>query len=912
MITLDSGQTLSGKAGTATAVTYSIFKDLITTGDSFTPIQGQLVSTTGTLYTSTGGQTLISEIQFANTTASPVTGITLYIISTGASNQLNGGFTIPANGSASYSAGVFRIYDANGLLVSTTSVTLTGDITGSGSGTIATTLATVNANVGSFGTASNVPQFSVNAKGLTTAAVNVPIVIAESAVTNLTTDLAAKQPTGNYITALTGDVTASGPGSVAAALKNTGPGATGPLGSATVAPIITIDAQGRVTALSSTLITPAAIGSPPNARLINTTAPLTGGGDLSADRTLAISAASTSAAGSQSAAQFNTVSNLWYDVTNYGVTISNSGATNTANMNTLIQTTAPAGATFFFPQTGANYPFNGAIVVTKNAQTFAGRGDFSSVLFQGSTTDDLFRVNDGIQNVTFKDLGFWVTVTMSAGAAINTGTVSGQGVVGLQVINCGFQVFGGTWFNGIVMNGTRGGEVALVSYCQMNGFTNWGIGLVGNTSTPATTSALIIDNTTMNGGITSTTGAVAGIYIQQAGAVNISNSDVISCTNNLLVAPITSVSQVVASVYAINSFFDHSHGSCVKLGGTQPITRCKFVSCSFTVTNDASANYSAFEVSNSAANPVTDLDILNCNIQNTFNNTATTNGLLLTGVANVKIIGNNINGWTNGINVTSAGAAGVTRVHIVGNTIGPGSITHTASTTGIILNAGSFAYGLVHISENTFPPTNVFQNANTANITDNSTVGTGTAQTGIKYIANNTGTVVIAPPANYTATAIPLTTVTNVDSRGGLFFPTAVRPSSGRITVYASNAATLQTLTPKLVFGPLNTSADPVLITLPAYSTGTAVLGAGLFICNWELVSATLMFATWEYHNLNNAVTGMTGTTPAAPFIQMQGSPSPGITVSTAAQNNWLGIYFSSATAAAITIRSVKYEVQSQ
>jgi hypothetical protein len=42
-----------------------------------------------------------------------------------------------------------------------------------------------------------------------------------------------------------------------------------------------------------------------NTRAINTTAPLTGGGDLSADRTLAISAASGGAAGSMSAADFS-------------------------------------------------------------------------------------------------------------------------------------------------------------------------------------------------------------------------------------------------------------------------------------------------------------------------------------------------------------------------------------------------------------------------------------------------------------------------------------------------------------------------------------------------------------------------------------------------------------------------------
>lgn len=66
---------------------------------------------------------------------------------------------------------------------------LTGDVTTSGA---AATLATVNGNVGSFGSATQVMTQTVNAKGLTTAAANVSIQIAESQVTNLTTDLAAK------------------------------------------------------------------------------------------------------------------------------------------------------------------------------------------------------------------------------------------------------------------------------------------------------------------------------------------------------------------------------------------------------------------------------------------------------------------------------------------------------------------------------------------------------------------------------------------------------------------------------------------------------------------------------------------------------------------------------------------------
>lgn len=65
----------------------------------------------------------------------------------------------------------------------------TGDITTS-SGTIVTTLATVNTNTGSWGTATAVPQFTVNGKGLITAAANVTITPAVGSVTGLGTGVA--------------------------------------------------------------------------------------------------------------------------------------------------------------------------------------------------------------------------------------------------------------------------------------------------------------------------------------------------------------------------------------------------------------------------------------------------------------------------------------------------------------------------------------------------------------------------------------------------------------------------------------------------------------------------------------------------------------------------------------------------
>lgn len=104
---------------------------------------------------------------------------------------------------------------------------MSGDATYAAGGAL--TLATVNANVGSFGSASSVGTFTVNGKGLITAAANASIAIAQSAVTNLVTDLAAKhddiqiQDSGSNQGAagaattwnFTGDISASVSGSTA-------------------------------------------------------------------------------------------------------------------------------------------------------------------------------------------------------------------------------------------------------------------------------------------------------------------------------------------------------------------------------------------------------------------------------------------------------------------------------------------------------------------------------------------------------------------------------------------------------------------------------------------------------------------------------------------------------------------------
>jgi trimeric autotransporter adhesin len=172
------------------------------------------------------------------------------------------------------------IFVGNGSNIAT-GVPLSGDATLSNTGGL--TLNTVNGNVGSF-TYSNI---TVNAKGLITAASSgtignltdvgtdgITITNGTNAVIGTGTSISQhvadtthngylsstdwntfnnKQPAGNYITALTGDATATGPGSVPITFATVN-GNVGSFGSSTSIPSFTVNAKGLITAASGNVV----------------------------------------------------------------------------------------------------------------------------------------------------------------------------------------------------------------------------------------------------------------------------------------------------------------------------------------------------------------------------------------------------------------------------------------------------------------------------------------------------------------------------------------------------------------------------------------------------------------------------------------------------------------------------------
>lgn len=478
-------------------------------------------------------------------------------------------------------------------------------------------------------------------------------------------------------------------------------------------------------------------------RSISTTLPIAGGGDLSANRTLSISAATTSAAGSLSALDKTKLDNIWIDVTANSTALvlpANSAATNVTNINAVLSA-APNGSTIYFPP--GIYQFNAAWTMPNKMFTFCGRGSnragspataFSEIRIianLGGTFITLPGSGNGWYT-QFRDLTFTAnTADQASGAVIDV-----NGNVGVNIFNCSFQSSGNFFFDVLKYDGGSGSNSAnstVIENCNIQGYKN--IGVRVNSSG----SSLVIANTVIqgqwggSGGTPAAAMAVAGISGGFVGALQINDCDVLGNVNNLILNPVLANSEVAASIFCTNTYFDNSAGSCIKVSGTGATVRCRFDTCSFTTAGTnfttAGTNLSAVELVSTFAYVAggQGIDFVNCNILNTFSTTGTSNGMLISGTADFSVGNCRIAGWTNGVQVTPIGTAGRTQPSLNNNTIGPAG-GYPGNSVGVLFNAGAAAYGPIVLEGNVLE-------GNTTPLTDNSAV----VASSMKVVGQNPG-----------------------------------------------------------------------------------------------------------------------------------------------------------------------------
>lgn len=614
---------------------------------------------------------------------------------------VNGKGLVTAAGNVSI---VIPSTSVTGLTFFATLANLSGDIATAGSG--ATTLPTVNSNVGSFGTASNVAQFTVNAKGLTTAAANVPIAIASGAV--------------------------SGLGALATVSNLTGP----------------VTSTGAATAVTNNAITNAMLAQAPTLTLKGNN---TGGTANVADLTL-----------TQLAAMGIAGLTGWIDVTVASAPVlpANSAATNNANINTILAAAAN-GSTIYFPK--GIYLFSAAWTMpTNKAFTFQGQGSnragspgtaFTEIQLTANLAGTFITLNN-VWYTQFRDLVFTAGATQTAGACIDVANN-----VGTNFFNCAFQSPNTTlapttfWNDVLVGTAANSWNQAVVAQCNMSAFKGRGIYCDGAGSSLVVVNSVIQGNW---GGFTGTpaaNSALACIEGQNVGAMQLIGCDLLGAVNNLLLDP--AVGKVAASVFCTNTYFDNSAGSCFKVAGAGATVRAIFAGCSFTT---AGTNYStpgtglsAVEIGGSFAYGAggQSISLTDCNILNTFATTGTSNGVTYTGTsADTYFTGCKVAGWTNGYNIAASGT-NLTFPKIIGGACGPAG-GYGLNTTGFNIAAGAYK-GLC------------IQNVNAHGNTTALTLGAVTvaaADASLFRITDNTG---INPHGTVTTPGVPTagTTVTN-------------------------------------------------------------------------------------------------------------------------------------------------------
>lgn len=451
---------------------------------------------------------------------------------------------------------------------------------------------------------------------------------------------------------------------------------------------------------------------------------------------------------------------VWLNVTSnpYGtVTTAQTAAQNVTGINAILSG-APAGSTIYFP--GGTYNFNAAWTMPSKQFVFQGQGanlsgGYTILAWTSNVAGDLITIATSQWYTQFRDITFVSAgVTQSAGAVINV-----NGNVATNIYRCTFSATGGGFLfdclSGAGGNGSNSWNTAIVADCVFNNYKNRGIFINSSGSSLIVENCVIQGQWGGTGGTPAAAQAVAGIEGRFVGALQIVATDILGNINNLLMDPVLASSEVCASVFCTNTYFDNAGGSCIKVAGTGATVRAIFAGCSFTTagTNFTTpgTNLSAVEIGGSFAFAAggQSISFTDCNILNTFGTTGTSNGVTYTGTSgDTYFTGCKIAGWTNGFNIAASGT-NLTNVKILGGAVGPAG-GYGANTTGFNVAAGAYK-GLQIL--------NVNAHGNTTNLTLGA-VTVAAADASLFRIQDNTG---INPRGSVTTPGVPTagTTVTN-------------------------------------------------------------------------------------------------------------------------------------------------------
>lgn len=327
------GWRLSGNAGTNPTVNYVGTTDSNEFSIRANAVEGLRIHVTGDV-TAAQNLTVTHDITGSNSRLTGelaveggdiTTNSAIFNLLIGATGRINMGNAAAANwfsGSALFPQGMSgshtRLVDGASAFVAGTGILVSSASNGAVTFTMSNT-----GSAGTYGTAAAIPVFSTDAQGRVTSTADMSVQIAESQVTNLLTDLSSSYSSISGLSSSKADKTttiSAGTGLTGGgdlftnrtiSLGNTG--SAGTYGSASSVPMFTTDAQGRVTSVSPTSIqitesqitnlltdltssynsvinlsSSLASEKANKTTAINAGLGLVGGGNLSADRTLAI------------------------------------------------------------------------------------------------------------------------------------------------------------------------------------------------------------------------------------------------------------------------------------------------------------------------------------------------------------------------------------------------------------------------------------------------------------------------------------------------------------------------------------------------------------------------------------------------------------------------------------------------